>query len=148
MHGAFNVGELINDELIKINTVSYNKEYIQTKIDRLDGFKVGEFHLDRDGGLIRFYNKFGDIYEGSANKLGRNGFGRFIKEHVCWIGWWKNNNFVGNGRKYNNGKLQSSGWFEDMYTNTKEFNENSEQFKSWTDKASYFTDFLPPKEIK
>ena len=28
MHGAFNVGELINDEMIKINYVGYNKEYV------------------------------------------------------------------------------------------------------------------------
>ena len=41
LHGAFNVGELINDDLVKINYADYTKEYISTSIEKVDGMKIG-----------------------------------------------------------------------------------------------------------
>jgi len=112
--------------------------YIPTKLEGVQGFKKGQFHLDLGGGFVRYFNNFGDIYEGMLTKLGKNGFGRLIKEQFCYIGYWKNDQFYGSGRKYFKGKLMQEGWFESMAELKGDFKMDNEERKYWEIKASFF----------
>ena len=138
-HGALNILEFIKDDIIKITPAWLIKQYIPTKFDGCDGYKIGLSHYDVGGGFIRYFNKHGDIYEGHATKLGKNGFGRLIKEHFCYIGYWKNNKFFGNGRKYYKGKLMEEGWFEDITSLKGKFHDEIVgSRKYWENKTQYF----------
>ena len=72
-------------------------------------------------GIVRAIYPYGAVYEGQMNDKGqRHGWGRLLRS-VSYIGWWHENNLIGNAFTFNeDGKInmRKAGWIKD---NKKEY---------------------------
>ena len=83
------------------------------------------------------------------DQQGENGWGRLIfSDGKCCIGYWKDNKLVGNCRKFrNNGSTHEEGWYEKGVC-TELFRKESEEYKYWEMKDSYFLKLSKAPNLK
>ena len=151
--GELNIPLLHKDGLIPVGgDVQVLKQYGNYKdfAGRQWAF-IGQSHSGVPCGFVRCICEDGRIFEGIMNsrtvqnfcgnphQSAKNGWGRYLTaDGACMIGWWKHDQFHGNGRCYNpDGTIREEGWYE--YGMRKEaFRDYSKECRYWVMKNEYF----------
>lgn len=129
--GCINYDLLVRDKLITVKRDEDGKIIPKTQFKyqhELDykEFSIGQLKedgnkmiLDGIGRKIRIWTKYGGgiVQEGQFTDGELNGFGRWTicqydDTHDCYIGWWKEGQRHGYGRKVDYDNEVINGWFE------------------------------------
>ena len=140
MFGHLNLESFEADGLIDIPDLKITKKYSKSEVDNQDCIFIGQDVEGAPNGFVRVIYDDGSLYEGYIDDEQRNGFGRYICQYSCYMGWWQNGELHGNCRLFDESKgvlVKTNGWF-DNGTHFGPFREQEKVFKYWEFKEKYF----------